>query len=255
MTNDKPKRTRYGGPPPTGLEARKERGNVCTARRTNGEPCSNFAINGSHVCRIHGGAAPQVRARAQVRLLMSADLAAAKLIEMIRSPKVADNIKLAAVRDLLDRANLGATQHVELGVTQRNFDDVLDAILVEVDDDMDVVDAVVVDDEQSSIARDYELEEQDRDRARRKRKNLPPPREQGRKGRYDHPPTRDYADRDAREAEAFEQADRRALDADREALLLAKDRGTYNSSSRATAAREGGGSGRKRAQISDAHMG
>lgn len=118
------KRRGPGGPPPKGLEARKEHGNVCTAKRTNGQPCANFAINGSHVCRIHGGAAPQVRARAQVRILMASDLAAKKLIDMLTSPKVADNIKLAAAKDLLDRANLAGTQNVEIGVTpKKSFED------------------------------------------------------------------------------------------------------------------------------------
>ena len=40
----------------------------CTAHaRTTGEQCRNPAMNGATVCRMHGGAAPQVRARAQRR--------------------------------------------------------------------------------------------------------------------------------------------------------------------------------------------
>lgn len=35
----------------------------CTARRRNGEPCRNWAMLGTNVCRMHGGAAPQVRRR------------------------------------------------------------------------------------------------------------------------------------------------------------------------------------------------
>src|SRR5438046_1115634 len=40
----------------------------CTALRTNGEPCSRWAIKGGNVCPFHGGSAPQVRAAARRRL-------------------------------------------------------------------------------------------------------------------------------------------------------------------------------------------
>lgn len=41
---------------------------TCTARTKNGRQCRNPAIPGGNVCRIHGGNAPQVRAKAQARL-------------------------------------------------------------------------------------------------------------------------------------------------------------------------------------------
>jgi len=40
----------------------------CGKRRVNGLPCQQPAIHGGHVCRIHGGAAPQVVADATLRL-------------------------------------------------------------------------------------------------------------------------------------------------------------------------------------------
>jgi hypothetical protein len=40
----------------------------CRARRTNGQPCGCWAIRGGFVCRVHGGAAPQVRAKAMARV-------------------------------------------------------------------------------------------------------------------------------------------------------------------------------------------
>ncbi len=43
----------------------------CAARRTNGEPCGNFAMVGSRVCHAHGGRAPQVRNAARRRLAMA----------------------------------------------------------------------------------------------------------------------------------------------------------------------------------------
>jgi hypothetical protein len=52
--------------------ARVRQARRCSARRKNGEPCRGWAINGGRVCRMHGGAAPQVRAKAGERLLMAA---------------------------------------------------------------------------------------------------------------------------------------------------------------------------------------
>jgi len=39
----------------------------CLGHRRNGEPCGNYAMYGATVCHAHGGLAPQVRARAEVR--------------------------------------------------------------------------------------------------------------------------------------------------------------------------------------------
>lgn len=107
---------------------------TCSARTVSGNPCKKPPIKGSNVCRTHGGAAPQVRAKAQVRLLMSADAAAAKLIEMIHSKKIDDRTKLLAVKDLLDRANLGGTQSIEVGVTKRSFSDVTADVVMDLFD-------------------------------------------------------------------------------------------------------------------------
>jgi hypothetical protein len=40
----------------------------CKAHRTDGQPCSNFAMLGGTVCHAHGGRAPRVRAAAERRL-------------------------------------------------------------------------------------------------------------------------------------------------------------------------------------------
>ena len=47
--------------------ARKRQARRCTARRTNGQPCKAWAIDGGFVCMAHGGSAPQVRQEARVR--------------------------------------------------------------------------------------------------------------------------------------------------------------------------------------------
>ncbi|GGR28884.1 HGGxSTG domain-containing protein [Agromyces mediolanus] len=132
---------------------RMQTGTVCTARRRNGQPCMNYAIKGATVCRLHGGSAPQVRAAAQVRILMASDLAAKKLVELMSSPTVGDNVKLAAAKELLDRANVVGTQQVNLELGMPAWEQRLlesGAVRrVEIDwagvDDADVIDAEVVD--------------------------------------------------------------------------------------------------------------
>ena len=52
--------------------ARVRQARPCSARRTNGEPCRNFAMNHSTICHAHGGRAAQVRRRADQRALQAA---------------------------------------------------------------------------------------------------------------------------------------------------------------------------------------
>lgn len=92
-------------------------GTRCTARRKNGEPCTNWAMLGTNVCRMHGGAAPQVRRAAQVRNLMAADRLMAQLIQIAEDKTEPTPVRLAAIRDALDRAGLGARQAVEVEMT------------------------------------------------------------------------------------------------------------------------------------------
>lgn len=268
MTNDdgskKQKRTRYGAPPPKGLEARKASGNVCTARRTNGQPCSNFAITGANVCRTHGGAAPQVRAKAQVRILMASDLAASKLIELMSNPKVDDRVKLAAAKDLLDRANLAGTQNVQIGVAQpKTFEDWVGEAMVDVDpedDDPNVIDAEVIEDDAPLLPRDVDdapvqnrfdraaFAEVERSRERRVRPGGMTAAERKR--------AEDAALAGVQAAQsAGDEAERIRQ---HEAMLIAKANGTWNGSSRGEAMREAAArtqaSGKRRARTSEATM-
>lgn len=88
----------------------------CRAVKKDGSPCGRWPIKGATVCPKHGGSAPQVRKRAQERILAAADLAAARLIEFMNDKKVPYNVRLAATRDLLDRGLGTAAQTVKLGV-------------------------------------------------------------------------------------------------------------------------------------------
>ncbi|GAA2648537.1 HGGxSTG domain-containing protein [Paractinoplanes durhamensis] len=89
----------------------------CRARsKRSGGPCRNAPILGGTVCRIHGGAAPQTRAAAKARILAAADRAAAQLINFMESPDVPYPVRLAAARDLLDRADLTGKTTVEVSL-------------------------------------------------------------------------------------------------------------------------------------------
>jgi hypothetical protein len=92
----------------------------CTAHSSRtGQPCKRAAVIGGAVCSKHGGSAPQVKARAAERILMSADLGARRLIQFMNDRKVPYAVRLRAAESLLDRAGLGATQMVKAEVTSK----------------------------------------------------------------------------------------------------------------------------------------
>jgi len=74
----------------------------CNATTRGGAPCKGQAILGGTVCRMHGGAAPQVKAKALERLEAYQDRAIDRLftlVDQVEYPSVA----IAAVKDVLDR--------------------------------------------------------------------------------------------------------------------------------------------------------
>ena len=85
---------------------------LCAAHRTNGEPCSAYARHGARVCVVHGGRAPQVKAKAEDRIR---DLVDPSLNRIART--IADDqnpaLALAAARDILDRAGYKATEKIQ----------------------------------------------------------------------------------------------------------------------------------------------
>jgi hypothetical protein len=57
---------------------RPRQGKRCKGRLADGRPCPWYAINGAEVCRRHGGASPQVRRKAEMRVAQRKALAAYK---------------------------------------------------------------------------------------------------------------------------------------------------------------------------------
>lgn len=153
----------------------------CKARKRNGDPCGNAAMNGSTVCRMHGGAAPQVKRAAQMRILQASDRAAARLVAMMQDTTVPPAVQLAAARDLLDRAGLVGKQELDVAVHVSKWDDLLDDLVIDVDVeeeddnfDANVVDAEIVYDADEEATADavhdaaMEARQAARDRAKRR---------------------------------------------------------------------------------------
>lgn len=86
------------------------------ARTRDGSPCKNAPLAGSVRCRMHGGSAPQVLAKAKERLLLAADDAVSVLIRIMFDPKAPVGDRRQAAVALMDRAGLNAKAEVELTV-------------------------------------------------------------------------------------------------------------------------------------------
>lgn len=142
--------------------------NRCVAHSKNGDQCRRPARLGANVCRHHGGAAPQVIAKARERLNLAADRMARELLGIATGAE-SEAVKLAAVKDALDRAGLAAKQNVEVGVQLKPWEQVMGdmvgvervtqaesrarqglpplALAAPADEPVEVVDAELVDDE------------------------------------------------------------------------------------------------------------
>src|SRR5438876_7944095 len=77
----------------------------CSARSSRtGQPCKKAAITGMRVCRTHGGAAPQVRDAARLRMVFLLDPGLKRLASILKHGD--DSHALAAIKVVLDRNEL-----------------------------------------------------------------------------------------------------------------------------------------------------
>ena len=77
-------------------------------------PCRQPAIPGGTVCRYHGGAAPQVKLKAEERLKLLIDPAISRLAQLVDQTEF-PSVAIAAVKDVLDRNGV-------LGKAREHFD-------------------------------------------------------------------------------------------------------------------------------------
>ena len=103
--------------------------NQCTARsKRTGQRCRRPSSLGSNVCRAHGSAAPQTRAKAQRRLAQASDVLVQRLLSLALDGDTPDNVALSAIIAALDRAGISVKTAATVEVTVRPFERVFDAI-------------------------------------------------------------------------------------------------------------------------------
>lgn len=74
----------------------------CSATNRQGKRCGKPPIMGGRVCRMHGGAAPQVQLAAAERL-KAMEIPALIRLEELMQQKEFPSVAIAAVKDALDR--------------------------------------------------------------------------------------------------------------------------------------------------------
>jgi hypothetical protein len=99
----------------------------CTAHNRKGNQCLHAAMVQMNVCRTHGGAAPQCKRAARVRLEMAADRMAKELLGIATGAE-SEAVRLAAIREALDRSGLAAKTAVEVEVSTKSFELVFEKI-------------------------------------------------------------------------------------------------------------------------------
>lgn len=95
---------------------RKDR--KCTGLKTDGQPCTRWAVRGGNVCATHGGSEPATRAAARRRLLEFVEPALVTLRDKLDSDD--DMAAIKAATAILDRAGFGV--HASLTVNDKRED-------------------------------------------------------------------------------------------------------------------------------------
>ncbi len=91
---------------------------LCKAHARSGDPCRNSPVAGAAVCRMHGGAAPQVKAKASQRLIEMVLPAMAQLKRIIDKPDTSDADRLKAINQVLARTGFTERTSVELNLKE-----------------------------------------------------------------------------------------------------------------------------------------
>lgn len=84
---------------------------LCHATNRAGEPCRAPAMRGQKVCHKHGGASPQAKRKAKIRLAALVDPAITVLAREMTSAEQSRD-RQAAANSVLDRAGYARTSNV-----------------------------------------------------------------------------------------------------------------------------------------------
>ncbi len=88
----------------------------CSAKSSRtGEPCQRWAMNGTNVCQMHGGAARQVRLKARERLNEMAGRAIDTLDIAMEKINIDSSVAVKAAIAVLDRTGYHAKRTIEIG--------------------------------------------------------------------------------------------------------------------------------------------
>lgn len=88
----------------------------CTATsKVTGERCGSTPPPGGTVCKWHGGAAPQVKAKVEERIALMVDPALVALRHLVDTAD-SDSVRLSAIKDILDRAGYKPRDKTDLKV-------------------------------------------------------------------------------------------------------------------------------------------
>lgn len=119
----------------------------CTAHKRNGDRCNNPPVRGAVVCRMHGAGAPQVKAKANQRLIEMVLPAMRELRKIIDSKTAADSDKLKAINMVLQRTGFNERHSIDIGLREPTPFDNLDRTAFRILRGMDeVVDTPTLDD-------------------------------------------------------------------------------------------------------------
>lgn len=100
----------------------------CVAHKKTGARCGKYAIIGATVCRFHGGAAGHVRRAAKARIDNAADRMARVLLGMAADANTPHAVRLAAIKDALDRAGLSARQALDVTHELKPYEQILERV-------------------------------------------------------------------------------------------------------------------------------
>lgn len=120
-------------------------GQPCTATKSDGEPCGNYAIKGGFVCVTHGGNLDNVREAARKRLLSLVAPAISAVEDILSDKATSASDRLRASNMVLNRTGFSEKTEVTLEAKPweqlvksagilRELDDISDAEVVEDDD-------------------------------------------------------------------------------------------------------------------------